>query len=311
MVLDGRSVDRQNADRQNHALKSRAASVSIASNSCLIAFKLVVGLLSGSISIISEALHSSSDLVAAIIAFYAVRKAAKPADRDHPYGHEKIENVSGVVEALLIFLAAIVIIYEGIKKLLDGVHIEHVWLGVGVMAVSALVNLAVSRKVLSPAARKTDSAALEADAAHLLTDVFTSAGVAFGLLLVQITGIKLFDPIAAITIALLIISTAYRLVTKSTRVLLDETLPDDELEVIRACVSEHRGELITGYHQLRTRRAGSRRDIDLHVTVDERMTVTEAHDVAEHIEADIRACVPNADVLVHVEPRSQEREDDS
>jgi cation diffusion facilitator family transporter len=311
MVLDGRNVDRQNADRQNHALKSRAASVSIASNSCLIAFKLVVGLLSGSISIISEALHSSSDLVAAIIAFYAVRKAAKPADRDHPYGHEKIENVSGVVEALLIFLAAIVIIYEGIKKLLDGVHIEHVWLGVGVMAVSALVNLAVSRKVLSPAARKTDSAALEADAAHLLTDVFTSAGVAFGLLLVQLTGIKLFDPIAAITIALLIISTAYRLVTKSTRVLLDEALPDDELEVIRACVREHRGELITGYHQLRTRRAGSRRDIDLHVTVDERMTVTEAHDVAEHIEADIRACVPNADVLVHVEPRSQEREDDS
>jgi cation diffusion facilitator family transporter len=311
MVLDGRNVDRQNADRQNHALKSRAASVSIASNSCLIAFKLVVGLLSGSISIISEALHSSSDLVAAIIAFYAVRKAAKPADRDHPYGHEKIENVSGVVEALLIFLAAIVIIYEGIKKLLDGVHIEHVWLGVGVMAVSALVNLAVSRKVLSPAARKTDSAALEADAAHLLTDVFTSAGVAFGLLLVQLTGIKLFDPIAAITIALLIISTAYRLVTKSTRVLLDEALPDDELEVIRACVREHRGKLITGYHQLRTRRAGSRRDIDLHVTVDERMTVTEAHDVAEHIEADIRACVPNADVLVHVEPRSQEREDDS
>jgi cation diffusion facilitator family transporter len=311
MVLDGRNVDRQNADRQNHALKSRAASVSIASNSCLIAFKLVVGLLSGSISIISEALHSSSDLVAAIIAFYAVRKAAKPADRDHPYGHEKIENVSGVVEALLIFLAAIVIIYEGIKKLLDGVHIEHVWLGVGVMAVSALVNLAVSRKVLSPTARKTDSAALEADAAHLLTDVFTSAGVAFGLLLVQLTGIKLFDPIAAITIALLIISTAYRLVTKSTRVLLDEALPDDELEVIRACVREHRGELITGYHQLRTRRAGSRRDIDLHVTVDERMTVTEAHDVAEHIEADIRACVPNADVLVHVEPRSQEREDDS
>ncbi|MGO8684314.1 MAG: cation diffusion facilitator family transporter [Thermoleophilia bacterium] len=304
-------LDRQNVDRQNHALKSRAASVSIASNSCLIAFKLVVGLLSGSISIISEALHSSSDLVAAIIAFYAVRKAAKPADRDHPYGHEKIENVSGVIEALLIFLAAIVIIYEGIKKLLDGVHIDHIWLGVGVMAVSAVINLGVSRKVLSPVARKTDSAALEADAAHLLTDVFTSAGVAFGLLLVQLTGIRLFDPIAAITIALLIISTAYRLVTKSTRVLLDETLPDDELEVIRACVSEHRGELITGYHQLRTRRAGSRRDIDLHVTVDERMTVTEAHDVAEHIEADIRACVPNADVLVHVEPRSQEREDDS
>jgi cation diffusion facilitator family transporter len=298
-------------DRENHQLKSRAAAVSIVSNSCLVLFKLVVGLISGSISIISEALHSGSDLMAAVVAFYSVRKAAKPADLDHRYGHEKVENVSGVVEALLIFVAAAVIIYEGVTKLVKGVHLDHVWLGIGVMGVSAVVNLVVSRRVLYPVARKTDSAALEADAAHLLTDVYTSAGVAVGLLVVKLTGIKAFDPIAAIAIALLIIHTAYRLTANSTRVLLDETLPEEELATIRRCVSDHRGEIITGYHRLRARRAGSRRHIDLHVTVDEAMSVTEAHDVAEHIMADIRECIPNSDVLVHVEPRSVEREDDS
>lgn len=298
-------------DRENHQLKSRAAAVSVFSNSCLVIFKLIVGLISGSISIISEAVHSGSDLAAALIAFYSVRKAAKPADLDHRYGHEKVENVSGVVEALLIFVAAAVIIYEGVTKLIKGVHLDHVWLGISVMSVSAVVNLVVSRRVLYPVARKTDSAALEADAAHLLTDVFTSAGVAIGLLIVKLTGIKAFDPIAAIAIALLIIHTAYRLTANSTRVLLDETLPEEELETIRRCVRDHRGEIITGYHRLRARRAGSRRHIDLHVTVDEHMTVSEAHDIAEHIMADIRACIPNSDVLVHVEPRAYEREDGS
>ncbi len=136
-----------------------------------------------------------------------------------------------------------------------------------------------------------------------MTDVYTSFGVAFGLLLVKITGWPYFDPIAAIAVAVLIIKTGYDLVMQSTRVLLDETLPDDELEEIRRCVREHRGDIIYGYHRLRARRAGSRRHVDLHVTVDEDLTITEAHDIAEHIEADIRACIPNTDVLVHVEPR--------
>jgi len=292
-------------------LKSRAAAVSIASNSALIVFKLVVGIMSGSIAIISEALHSGSDLVAAIIAFYAVRKAGQPPDPSHRYGHEKVENLSGVIEALLIIAAAGVIIYEGIRKIISGPHIDHIWLGVTVMVVSGFANLVVSRKVLYPVAKRTQSAALEADAAHLLTDVFTSFGVAGGLLLVKVTGWQLFDPIAAIAVALLIIRTGYLLVVQSTRVLLDQTIPEEELELIRAVVAEHRGDLIWGYHKLRARQAGSRRHIDLHVTVDETMTVAKAHETAEHIAADIRAVVPNADVLVHIEPRSHEREDGS
>jgi cation diffusion facilitator family transporter len=294
-------------DRHNHSLKSRAAAVSIASNATLIVFKLVVGLMSGSIAIISEALHSGSDLVAALIAFWSVRRAAQPPDERHQYGHEKVENLSGVIEALLIIAAAGVIIFEGVMRIVDGPELDHIWLGIGVMAISGVVNLIVSKKVLYPVARRTESAALEADAAHLLTDVYTSFGVAFGLLLVKLTGWPYFDPIAAVAVAVLIIKTGYDLVMQSTRVLLDETLPDDELEEIRRCVREHRGDIIYGYHRLRARRAGSRRHVDLHVIVDADLTVTEAHDIAEHIEDDIRACIPNTDVLVHVEPRAPDR----
>jgi len=298
-------------DLGNHSLKSRAAAVSIASNATLIAFKLVVGILSGSIAIISEALHSGSDLVAALIAFWSVRRAAQPPDATHQYGHEKVENLSGVIEALLIIAAAGVIIFEGVMKIIDGPELDHIWLGIGVMMISGVTNLIVSKRVLYPVARRTQSAALEADAAHLLTDVYTSFGVAFGLLLVKVTGWPYFDPIAAIAVAVLIIHTGYQLVMQSTRVLLDETLPDAELEEIRRCVREHRGDIITGYHKLRARRAGSRRHVDLHVVVDPDLTVTEAHDIAEHIEDDIRACIPNTDVLVHVEPRAHDRVDGS
>jgi cation diffusion facilitator family transporter len=299
------------ADLTNHSLKSRAAAVSIASNATLIVFKLVVGIMSGSIAIISEALHSGSDLVAAIIAYWSVRRAAQPPDADHHYGHEKVENLSGVIEALLIIAAAGVIIFEGVMKIIDGPELDHIWLGIGVMVISGVTNLIVSKKVLYPVARRTQSAALEADAAHLMTDVYTSFGVAFGLLLVEITGWPYFDPIAAIAVALLIIKTGYDLVMQSTRVLLDETLPDEELDEIRRCVREHRGDIIFGYHKLRARRAGSRRHVDLHVTVDEDLSITEAHEIAMHITEDIRDCVPNTDVLVHVEPKTHDREDGS
>ena len=298
-------------DVHNHALKSRAAWVSIASNTTLIVFKLIVGLLSGSISIMSEALHSGSDLIASFIALVSVRTAAKPADPSHRYGHEKVENISGVLEGLLIWAAAIVIVVEGVHKLIDGVELEHVELAIAVMLVSGVVNLIVSKAYLYPIARRTDSAALEADAAHLLTDVYTSFGVALGLILVRITGKTFFDPVAAIVVAIIIMWTAWRLVSHSTRVLLDEALPDDELELIREKVAEHRGELIIGYHKLRTRRAGSKRHIDLHITVPDEMTVGAAHDIAEHITRDLEEMIPHAEVLVHIEPATAHERDDA
>jgi cation diffusion facilitator family transporter len=298
------------SDVHDHPLKARAAWVSIASNAALIVFKLVVGVVSGSIGIVSEALHSASDLVASVIALFAVRAAAKPADPSHRYGHEKVENISGVVEGLLIIAAAAVIVYEAVQRIVTGPHLEHIELAIAVMLVSAGVNLWVARGVLSPIARRTDSAALEADAAHHLTDVYTSLGIAAGLALVRLTGWQYFDPILAIAVALLIVWTGWRLVDRSTRVLLDEALPDDELELIGEKVAEHRGELIIGFHRLRSRKAGSKRLIDLHITVPDDMTVAQAHAVAEHIEADIAELLPNSEALVHVEPRSHDPESD-
>jgi cation diffusion facilitator family transporter len=297
--------------RQDLGQKSWAAAASIVANAALIVFKLVVGLVSGSIGIISEALHSSTDLLAAVIALISVRRAARPADPSHRYGHEKVENLSGIVEGLLIWLAALLIVISAGQHLWHGgEHLDHVGLAIAVMLVSAAVNTGLAL-YLYPVARRSDSAALRADAAHHLTDVYTSLGVAGGLALVRLTGETVFDPVLAVAVAGLIGWTAWQLVSASTRVLLDEALPADELAIIRETVAEHRGDLIVGYHKLRSRRAGNRRHIDLHITVDDTMTVGAAHSVAEHIEADIAARLPNTEILVHVEPRSHERDDGS
>jgi len=290
--------------------KVRAAWVSIAANGVLIAFKLVVGTISGSIGIISEAVHSTTDLVAAVIALVSVREAARPADRRHRYGHEKVENLSGVIEGGIIFAAAVAIVVEAVRHLISGETLDHIPLAIAVMVVSAAVNVGLTA-YLYRAARRTDSPALRADAANHLTDVYTSLGVAGGLVLVDVTGRTFFDPVLAIAVAVLIMWTAWRIVSSSTRVLLDEALPDDELAVVRATVAEHRGELIIGYHKLRARHAGARHLIDLHITVPGEMTIAAAHEIAEHIETDIAERLPNTDVLVHLEPASHERQDES
>ena len=296
--------------RDDDARKSRAAWASVGANVVLIVFKLAVGTLSGSIGIISEALHSATDLIAAIITLVSVGQAARPADVRHRYGHGKVEDLSSIVEGLLIWAAAVLIVIEAVQHLIHGEHIDHLPLAVGVMLISALVNLGLAL-YLYPVARSTESAALRADAAHHLTDVYTSLGVAGGLALVWATGKAYYDPILAMGVAGLIMWTAWGLVSRSTRELLDEALPADEVALIRGTVEEHRGELIVGYHRLRTRRTGSHRQIDLHVTVPGEMPIGEAHDVAEHIERDIMARLPNTDVLVHVEPASHVPEDDA
>ncbi len=297
------------AGAQNGPLKARAAGVSIAANAALIVFKLLVGVLSGSIGIISEAVHSATDLIAAVIALVSVRQASRPADMRHRYGHEKVENFSGVVEGAIIFAAAVVIVVEAVSHLISGETLDHIPLAIAVMLVSAGVNVALT-SYLSRTARLTGSPALQADAANHLTDIYTSLGVAGGLALIELTGKTFFDPVLAIVVAALIMWTAWGVVSQSTRVLLDEALPDDELDVVRATVAEHRGELITGYHKLRARHAGARHLIDLHVTVPGDMTVAMAHEIADHIESDIAARLPNTEVLVHLEPASHEHDDE-
>jgi len=282
------------------ATKSAAAALSIISNSLLITLKLVAGLITGSISILAEAIHSLLDLAAAIIAFFGVRISDRPADKQHPFGHGKAENISGVVEAGLIFVAAGLIIYEAIKRLVTGGTVELLELGLGVMAVSIVVNIFVSRHLLK-VSRATDSIALEADARHLTTDVWTSAGVFVGLVVVWLTGVAILDPIIALIVALFILKAAYEILRKSFGGLVDVKLPEAEENEIIACIKEHSGQLV-GFHKLRTRKAGSQRFIELHLVVPKNASVEKAHRLCDHLERDLRKRLPRTSITIHIEP---------
>jgi cation diffusion facilitator family transporter len=278
--------------------KVSIARLSIISNTLLILMKLLVGLISGSVSILSEAIHSSMDLIAAIIAFFSVRVSDNPPDSRHPYGHGKIENISGVIEALLIFLAAIWIIFEAIKKLLgEKIELESIALGSIVMFISAIVNIYVSRR-LYKVARLTHSVALEADALHLKTDVYTSLGVAIGLGLIIVTRINWFDPVIAILVALFIIREAYYLLTKAFTPLLDTAWNDSEIDELK----ERLNGLDVNYHDLRTRVAGNYRFVDIHIQIPEDVSVGKAHKYCDKIENELTKVYENLTVTIHVEP---------
>jgi cation diffusion facilitator family transporter len=287
--------------------KENVALLSVISNSLLVVIKLVVGFLSGSVSIISESIHSAVDLVAAIIAMFSVKTSSIPADRKHPFGHGKFENMSGTIEALLIFIAASWIIFEAIKKIMNRQSIEYVGWGVGVMLVSALVNVGVS-KMLFKVGRETDSIALEADAWHLRTDVYTSAGVMISLALIWM-GDQLFpdvelawlDPAAAIGVALLIFKAAYDLTMRLAKDLLDVQLPVEEVAWVRRLIMGHRP-VIHGFHQLRTRKAGNFRFIEFHLKMEPQMTVETSHRITEELTEKIESHFPQSSVIIHIEP---------
>jgi cation diffusion facilitator family transporter len=279
--------------------KVSVARLSIFSNTLLIILKIVAGLLSGSVSIISEAIHSFMDLLASIVAFFSVRISDTPADERHPYGHGKFENISGVVEALLIFVAAFWIIFEAVKKIVHHGEVEKLGFGFAVMLISAVVNFFVSRR-LYRVAKETDSVALEADALHLKTDVYTSIGVASGLLLLWLTGFHLVDPIIAILVALLILKESYELFSKAYAPLLDLSLPADDLDRISSIIREHCTAEMS-FHNLRSRKAGNYKYIDFHLNLDPDKTVREAHEICDRIEEDIKKAFDYTEVTIHVE----------
>jgi cation diffusion facilitator family transporter len=278
--------------------KTSIARLSILSNTLLIIMKLIVGLISGSVSIVSEAIHSSMDLIAAIIAFLSVKVSDNPPDSRHPYGHGKIENISGVIEALLIFVAASWIIIEAVKKLLgEKIELDSIALGSIVMLVSAIVNIIVSRR-LYKVAHETNSVALEADALHLKTDVYTSLGVAVGLGLIMVTGINWLDPVIAIFVAIFIIWESYQLLKRAFTPLLDTAWSDDEIIELKNTLSR----LEVSYHDLRTRVAGNYRFIDLHIQIPEDVSVGSAHKYCDKIENELTSNYNNLIVTIHVEP---------
>ncbi len=289
--------------------KTSAAGLSIASNSLLIALKLAAGAITGSIAILTEAIHSLIDLVASVIAYISVRKADEPADEEHPYGHEKVESLAANIEGMLILVGAGVIIYEATKRLADGAGVESLGIGIAVMGFSVLANLTVST-VLYRRAKALESPALEGDAAHLRTDAMTSAGVLVGLGLVELTGADAFDSITALLVAVAIVWSGIRIMRRSSGVLVDEALPAAEMDRIEAAIAAARTEEVAGYHKLRARRAGSRRHIDLHVQYVSGTSLERAHDLAHAMRASIEAEIPQAEVLIHAEPETSFREPD-
>jgi cation diffusion facilitator family transporter len=281
--------------------KNRAATLSIVSNTILIVLKLIVGIMMQSVSVLSEAVHSGIDLVAAIIAWASIREAGKPADDEHRFGHGKIENVAGTIEAVLIFGAALYIIWEAAHKLRAGtVEIESLGWGAAVMFISAGTNYLVSRHLLNVAV-KTDSVALEADALHLRTDVYTSVGVLGGLVAIKLTGVALLDPIVAIVVALMIIKAAWDLTKTAFFHILDVKLPDDEERLIHEVMKRYTGRFLE-YHKLRTRKSGHIRHIDMHLVVPKQISVEAGHRLAHRIMADVENELPHSQILVHVEP---------
>ena len=282
--------------------KSRTVLVSICSNSVLLTVKLVVGVITGSASVLSEAYHSATDLIASLVAFFAVRRSDVPADESHNYGHGRVENLAGIFEGMVLFGIGGWVIYGAVHKILNGAEIELLGLGIGVMGLSAAVNLFVSGWLLR-VARETDSRAVEAEAYNLRTDVWAAAGVALGLVAVLATGWTVLDPIIAALIGLLILRTALGLVARSVRVLLDESLPYEELDVIERTIEEEveSEKAIRGFHKLRARKSGAQRHIDFHLQLRSETTLGEAHKISDGLEERIKRSLPNSDVLIHLE----------
>ena len=293
----------RDASSRDGVLKEKTARLSVVSNTLLVVMKLGVGVAIGSVGIISEAIHSAIDLIAAVIAYFSVRQSARPPDECHSFGHGKYESISGLLEALLILVAAGLIVNEALKNLLGGeetLNVEALGLGIGVMLLSAGVNYYVSSRLMT-VAKKTDSIALESDAWHLRTDVYTSAGVVIGLVLIRLTGLVVLDSLIALVVAVIILRAAFDLIRRSFEDLVDRSLPPEEEARIREILNEHCTDVIN-FHRLRTRRSGPNRFVDLHMVVPRTATLDEAYGVVKHMETDVKREFPRTNVTIRVQP---------
>jgi len=266
----------------------------------LIIFKVLVGWQTGSISILAQAADSLLDLFAGIITFSAIRIAAKPADAEHPYGHGKVEDVAGIVQGILIFIAGGVIIYSAIGRIIKGSSIELTEAGIAMMAVSIVVSIFLSRHLLS-VSRISSSVALEANAHNIATDVYSASAVLAGLAIVQLTGLNIIDPVIAIGVAIYILKVAFNTIRKPISGLLDETLPTSQQAVIEDSLRKHSHE-VSGFHTLRTRRSGSQSFIDLHLVMAREISLEQAHQICDRIESEIQSTLHEASVTIHAEP---------
>jgi len=278
----------------------RASSTAIVAVAFMLALKLGVGLTTQSIGIISQALDSVTDLMASALAFYAVRKSMEPPDERHPYGHSKVENLVSVIVGLIIVLVAVAVAREAVSRLMEDEGPVMLEIGIAVMAVAVAVNLVVS-SYLFRVARLERSLALEADATHLRIDVVSNTGVLIGLVLIYLTGLSFIDPAVALIMAAYIVYSGVRLIMKASADLLDENILPEEERIVRDVLGEH-SQGYRYFHALKARRGGATSYLELHLAVEGDMRVDDAHDLAEHLEDEIRKRLPHFEVIIHVEP---------
>ncbi len=282
--------------------KKIAAGLSIFSNISLTALKLIAGFLSGSLSIISEAIHSLSDFLASIITFFSVIKSSEPADKDHPFGHGKYEDLAGFIEGALIIFASLYILYESAKKIILGTALSSEnHLGIAVMLIAVIANIIVS-SILFKTAKESNSISLYADGEHLRTDVYSSVGVLMGLILIKITKYTLLDPIIAILVAVFIYRTGYNISRKALMNLVDHSLPNEDIKRIKNIIKNNSSfaKLKTG--SIRARRTGPSIDIDIILQFPHETTICECHKVCENIERQIQLEFTNSSISIHSEP---------
>lgn len=280
--------------------KKLVASTSIISNTIIIILKFIAGLVSGSISIISEAIHSFSDFLASVLTFFAVSRSSEPADKDHPFGHGKYEDMSGFIEGFLIILAAMYIIYEASKKLIFGYHAElDSEICIFVMAFAVVANILVSKSLFS-VAKKSKSASLYADAEHLRTDVFSSLGVLIGLIVIKFTGLTILDPIIAIIVAGIIFKAGYSITKETLNNLLDGSISKGEINEITNILDTFTN--IKGYKDLKARNIGPMVKVELTVLFDNDMKIFDCHKICDEIEQKISAKIGNISMIIHSEP---------
>jgi len=286
-------------DLANRASLTRFAWLSISAAIATMALKAAAYIVTGSVGLLSDAMESVVNLVGALVALTMLTIAARPADEEHAYGHSKAEYFSSGVEGTLILLAAVSIGVTAVRRLLAPQPIEQIGLGLAVSVVASLVNLAVAL-VLRRAGKRHQSITLEASSHHLLTDVWTSAGVLVGVGAVALSGWQRLDPIVALVVAANIVWSGVRIVRKSVLGLMDTALPAGELEAVHKVLAPYVTDRVE-YHALRTRQSGARRFVSLHVLVPGEWSVHDGHQLLERIEADVRRTLPNVTVFTHLE----------
>jgi len=294
-------------DARGNVRKLRAATLSILTNVLLLSLKVIVGVATGSLGILAEAAHSLLDLVASGFAYSGIRSANVPPDEEHPYGHEKFENFSGLIQTALLGVTCIWIFYEAGERLLTGFAIEignALYYAVIIMMISVVADLGVSR-YLFKSAREYDSSALEADAYHFSTDVYSSIAVLVGLVAAKF-GYVIIDPLAAIFVAIIMLITSIRLGRKTTRILVDGAPPKETTTQIEAVIRGNPN--ITSFHDLRARQAGSSILVDVSIHVLPNLSLEEAHNIAHKLESDIKNSVPHVrESIIHIEPETSTR----